>query len=535
MLTRFRASRQQRAMSVRLGASPSESQKSLVKPAAIKSRASSAAATSAPSSPSTTHPERQVSSFRTRKPSHDATTLPAFKRSHPPSGLITKPPLPRKSSARRSPNLHRRLSLKATVGSLLPNPGNRRESVQLHGGSATPSCSTTTRNTSCNVGKSAQMVFAVLTGITPATPPSTASEMSSLKARTALSFGKTVRALSTSKTDKAVAGVRSQGLITPSTPLEPVINNQNVQGSTATVPAVSSKSIIKLKKQLLDPQQARKIVLDLKRMELPPNLTAAGIDAATSNQLPSCTHLSSTRGYALAPLTIPTTGGAASNTAGTATASYTPNASTSDPPNPSPVSPSSTPYFVIPNPSTVAKELTRIAGPGAIEAAKEGAYELLADVSGAMVRRSGAQNGMKASFEGMSFFIYYWGFEITLPPPTMLSLSQFRNFQNTLFAVLQAFVIAGGAPELAPFIRYISMYMDTEWDGIARQDKGNGVVLAATWLLPIALVPRAWDFPLPSDDDPAPAAKTPVVEPVTQNEPMAPVLTSDKPSPVAAA
>lgn len=35
-----------------------------------------------------------------------------------------------------------------------------------------------------------------------------------------------------------------------------------------------------------------------------------------------------------------------------------------------------------------------------------------------------------------------------------------------------------------------------EFSAIQSQSKGGkGVVLAATWLLPVALVPRPWDFP----------------------------------------
>ena len=37
-----------------------------------------------------------------------------------------------------------------------------------------------------------------------------------------------------------------------------------------------------------------------------------------------------------------------------------------------------------------------------------------------------------------------------------------------------------------------------EFSAIQSQNKeGQGVVLAATWLLPVALVPRPWDFPPP--------------------------------------
>jgi hypothetical protein len=45
--------------------------------------------------------------------------------------------------------------------------------------------------------------------------------------------------------------------------------------------------------------------------------------------------------------------------------------------------------------------------------------------------------------------------------------------------------------------RYISQYLDFQWNAINAQNKGNGVVCAATWVCPAALVPRSWDFPDP--------------------------------------
>lgn len=69
--------------------------------------------------------------------------------------------------------------------------------------------------------------------------------------------------------------------------------------------------------------------------------------------------------------------------------------------------------------------------------------------------------------------------------------------------------MGGGVPELTPvrsicyghkeadtkvpheqFIRYLSMYMDMEWKAIQTNDKGKGVVLAATW---VGLDPRRFD------------------------------------------
>ena len=42
-------------------------------------------------------------------------------------------------------------------------------------------------------------------------------------------------------------------------------------------------------------------------------------------------------------------------------------------------------------------------------------------------------------------------------------------------------LIDNGVREILPFIRYISQYVEFEFDAIKGQDKGEGVVCAATW------------------------------------------------------
>ncbi|KWU45942.1 hypothetical protein RHOSPDRAFT_32420 [Rhodotorula sp. JG-1b] len=46
---------------------------------------------------------------------------------------------------------------------------------------------------------------------------------------------------------------------------------------------------------------------------------------------------------------------------------------------------------------------------------------------------------------------------------TLAKLERARSIQQTFFWFLQGFVAAGGAPELAPFVRYISSFLDLEW------------------------------------------------------------------------
>lgn len=48
---------------------------------------------------------------------------------------------------------------------------------------------------------------------------------------------------------------------------------------------------------------------------------------------------------------------------------------------------------------------------------------------------------------------------------------------------------------LAPVIGYIASFMGWAWNGIESKDQGKGIILSATWLCPVALVPRSWDAP----------------------------------------
>ena len=99
----------------------------------------------------------------------------------------------------------------------------------------------------------------------------------------------------------------------------------------------------------------------------------------------------------------------------------------------------------------------------------------------------------------MSVLTYWWGFELVLPPPTLQYLSGAQSIQNAALNFLT--VIASfndGVRELLPFIRYISQFIEFEFKTILGQNtEKKGVVCAATWIMPIALVPRPWDFSTP--------------------------------------
>ena len=49
-------------------------------------------------------------------------------------------------------------------------------------------------------------------------------------------------------------------------------------------------------------------------------------------------------------------------------------------------------------------------------------------------------------------------------------------------------LINNGVREILPFIRYISQYVDFEFNAIRGQDRGKGVVCAATWYVDFLLV-----------------------------------------------
>ncbi|CAK5265764.1 unnamed protein product [Mycena citricolor] len=106
--------------------------------------------------------------------------------------------------------------------------------------------------------------------------------------------------------------------------------------------------------------------------------------------------------------------------------------------------------------------------------------------------------GVHPPTDRMSVLTYWWGLELVLPPPSLAYLKKSQSVATALVNFLTAVsVMNKGVRELLPFVRYISQFIDFEFSTIRGQDKGMGVVCAATWLMPAALVPRPWDFPPP--------------------------------------
>ncbi|KAN0060932.1 hypothetical protein ACQY0O_006666 [Thecaphora frezii] len=61
---------------------------------------------------------------------------------------------------------------------------------------------------------------------------------------------------------------------------------------------------------------------------------------------------------------------------------------------------------------------------------------------------------------------------------------------------------------IAPVTGYVSTFIGWSWDTIKSFDKGQGVVLSATWILPVALIPRSWDAPVAASVPASPKAPT---------------------------
>ncbi|KAF9148135.1 hypothetical protein BG015_010166 [Linnemannia schmuckeri] len=96
----------------------------------------------------------------------------------------------------------------------------------------------------------------------------------------------------------------------------------------------------------------------------------------------------------------------------------------------------------------------------------------------------------------ISAYTYWWGYEIYVPHKCMNKLQRVSNTSQIFFGFLSG-AVAGvpGLAALVPFSRIISAWVGFQWAVIQAEDLGKGVVLSATWVLPVALAPRSWDHP----------------------------------------
>jgi hypothetical protein len=110
----------------------------------------------------------------------------------------------------------------------------------------------------------------------------------------------------------------------------------------------------------------------------------------------------------------------------------------------------------------------------------------------------------------------WWGFRIYLPPPVLDALNDKQLeaakraalITTALKWLLDHLPISLMPPQLrtpmtflrrlVPYLGYIGGFIAWSWSAVKVFDKGYGIVLTATWLLPIALIPGTWeatDFP----------------------------------------
>ncbi|KAJ7123365.1 hypothetical protein C8R46DRAFT_1147766 [Mycena filopes] len=103
----------------------------------------------------------------------------------------------------------------------------------------------------------------------------------------------------------------------------------------------------------------------------------------------------------------------------------------------------------------------------------------------------------------------WWGYRLYLPPPVMALLDDTHLAAARRGAMItaslkymldkiplmllppQARPAVMVLKRLSPYLGYLSVFIAWSWTAIKARDKGDGVVLTTTWLLPVALVPAA--------------------------------------------
>ncbi|TRM61553.1 hypothetical protein BD626DRAFT_79591 [Schizophyllum amplum] len=115
------------------------------------------------------------------------------------------------------------------------------------------------------------------------------------------------------------------------------------------------------------------------------------------------------------------------------------------------------------------------------------------------------------SAEKLSVEALWWGYRIYLPPPVMQVLDDSRIAAAKKGAMVAAALkwVLDHIPtaifpppirpammmlkRLTPYLSYVGVFVAWSWSAITARDNGNGVVLTATWLLPVALIPSPWE------------------------------------------
>ncbi|KAJ7897296.1 hypothetical protein B0H14DRAFT_2332753, partial [Mycena olivaceomarginata] len=128
------------------------------------------------------------------------------------------------------------------------------------------------------------------------------------------------------------------------------------------------------------------------------------------------------------------------------------------------------------------------------------------------------------STEKISLQALWWGYRLYFPPPVMdllddthleaarrgaMITAALKYILDKIPAMLFPPQIRPGImvlKRLTPYLGYVGVFIAWSWTAIKARDKGHGVVLTATWLLPVALVPatlKSEDFQRPGAVDTA--------------------------------
>ncbi|RKP25931.1 hypothetical protein SYNPS1DRAFT_22204 [Syncephalis pseudoplumigaleata] len=86
---------------------------------------------------------------------------------------------------------------------------------------------------------------------------------------------------------------------------------------------------------------------------------------------------------------------------------------------------------------------------------------------------------------------YWWGYEIYIPPRTLQKLEDEGDVATGVLYFLGA--LSKTVPLIYPFVNMIATYVAMQFTIIKAADRGNGIILVATWVLPIVLVPKPWE------------------------------------------
>ncbi|KAI0784969.1 hypothetical protein C8Q75DRAFT_339305 [Abortiporus biennis] len=111
----------------------------------------------------------------------------------------------------------------------------------------------------------------------------------------------------------------------------------------------------------------------------------------------------------------------------------------------------------------------------------------------------------------ISLQVMWWGYRIYLPPPVLDILDNKRIEGAKRAAIIttalkwlmehipmmiipsQFRTVVTLLKSLIPYLGYVGAFVAWSWGAIKKFDKGHGVILSATWLLPIALIPGTWE------------------------------------------